>query len=174
MAPLALVANLATRWRHLHCFQSWPTDCITCIATLLYRHYQLSWYPHQPESHQLSLNNVSYSLTHSHPDTTIGPQVYLGPIKIRIRIKLERIKPWWWHFFLCRRRDRSQWPSKRVSPTPPPFARGWGGGGLWWCNEVCDVEFKTYFCSTPGLERDDFYKVLRTRNQEHRLPKQTA
>ena len=65
MAPLALVANLPTRWRYLHCFQSWPPDCITCIATLLYWHYQLalSWYPHQPESHQLSLQNLSYSLT---------------------------------------------------------------------------------------------------------------
>ena len=61
MTPLALVAKLTTRWRHLHCFQSWPTDCITCIATLLYWRYQLvlSWYPHQPESHQLSLQKVS-------------------------------------------------------------------------------------------------------------------
>ena len=62
MAPLALVANLPTRWHHLHCFQSWPADCISCIATLLYWHYQilLSWYLHQPESHQISLQKVSY------------------------------------------------------------------------------------------------------------------
>ena len=37
----------------------------------------LSWYPHQPESHQLSLTKVSYG----HPDPKIGPQIYLGPIK---------------------------------------------------------------------------------------------
>ena len=34
MAPLALVANLATRWHHLHWFQSWPPGNVTCIATL--------------------------------------------------------------------------------------------------------------------------------------------
>ena len=57
MAPLALVANLATciscifghqvtqrglvqnlvmRWCHLHCLQSWPLGWVTCIATLLW------------------------------------------------------------------------------------------------------------------------------------------
>ena len=73
MAPLALVANLATRWRHLHWLQIWPPDGATCISSKvghqvvslalphclgrLYWHYQLvlSWYLHQPESHQLSL-----------------------------------------------------------------------------------------------------------------------
>ena len=51
---------------HLHCLE------------LLSWHYQpvLSWYLHQPESHQLSLQN-------GHPDPTIGPQVYLGPIKMK-------------------------------------------------------------------------------------------
>ena len=34
MVPLALVANLATRWHHLHWFQSWPPGNVTCIATL--------------------------------------------------------------------------------------------------------------------------------------------
>ena len=47
MAPLELVAKLATRWRHLHKFQIWPPDgatrnghllqsitCITCITCL--------------------------------------------------------------------------------------------------------------------------------------------
>ena len=34
MAPLALVANLATRWHYLHEFQIWPQDGITCIAIL--------------------------------------------------------------------------------------------------------------------------------------------
>ena len=35
MAPLAFVANLTTRWRHLHKLQIWPPDG-TCIATLLW------------------------------------------------------------------------------------------------------------------------------------------
>ena len=49
-APLALVANWATKWHNLH----WSPG------------YQLvlSWYLHQPESHQLSLQKVSESLTH--------------------------------------------------------------------------------------------------------------
>ena len=133
MAPLALVANLATRWRHLHYLQIWPPDGATCISCkfghqmaplalvanlatrwhwfkiwssagatcipklvtrlrylhcyiclgLPYWHYQLvlSCYPHQPESHQLSLHKVSEGLTDGHPDPKIGPQVYLGPIK---------------------------------------------------------------------------------------------
>ena len=34
MAQLALVQNLVISWCHLHCFQSWPPDCVTCIATL--------------------------------------------------------------------------------------------------------------------------------------------
>ena len=32
MAPLALVAKLATRWRHLHELQIWPQDGTTCIS----------------------------------------------------------------------------------------------------------------------------------------------
>ena len=32
MAPLTLVANLATRWCHLHCLQIWPPDGTTCIS----------------------------------------------------------------------------------------------------------------------------------------------
>ena len=30
MAPLALVANFATRWRYLHRMQIWPPDGATC------------------------------------------------------------------------------------------------------------------------------------------------
>ena len=61
MAPLALVPNFATRWRHSHWFRCWPPGWVTCIATLPWApfwHYQLvlSWYLHQPESHQLSLH----------------------------------------------------------------------------------------------------------------------
>ena len=100
MAPLTLVANLATRWCHLHQLQIWPPDSATCIsckfchqmaplalvANLATRwrhlhkstslalphclelppwHYQpvLSWYLHQPESHQSSLNKVSQGRT---------------------------------------------------------------------------------------------------------------
>ena len=32
MAPLALVAHLATRWRHLHLLQIWPPDGTTYIS----------------------------------------------------------------------------------------------------------------------------------------------
>ena len=32
MAPLALFANLATRWSHLHMLQIWPPDGTTCIS----------------------------------------------------------------------------------------------------------------------------------------------
>ena len=34
VAQRALVQNLVIRWRHLHCFQSWPPGRVTCIATL--------------------------------------------------------------------------------------------------------------------------------------------
>ena len=32
VAPLALVPNLATRWRHLHELTNWPQDGATCIS----------------------------------------------------------------------------------------------------------------------------------------------
>ena len=89
MAPHGLIVNLATRWRHLHklhiwppsgttwigstfghqsfhlhCLQSWPPGCVTALPHCLglpFLHYQLvlSWYLHQPESHQLSLHKVA-------------------------------------------------------------------------------------------------------------------
>ena len=54
MAPFALVANLATRWRHLH--KSTSLALPHCLELPSW-HYQLvlTWYLHQPESHQLSL-----------------------------------------------------------------------------------------------------------------------
>ena len=60
---LPLVQALVIRWRHLLWFQSWPPGCITALPHCLELscwHYQLvfSWYLHQPESHQLSLNKV--------------------------------------------------------------------------------------------------------------------
>ena len=33
IAPLALVTNLTTRWRHLHWLQIWPPDGTTCISS---------------------------------------------------------------------------------------------------------------------------------------------
>ena len=90
VAPLALVQNLVIRWRHLHWFQSWPSGGATCrsykfghqVASLAlphclglpYWHYQLvlSWYLHQPESHQF---HKHHSLTDGHPDPKIGPQI---------------------------------------------------------------------------------------------------
>ena len=73
MAPFALVANLTTRWRHLHKLQIWPPDdhqveslaLLHCLG-LPFWHYQivLSWYLHQPESHhQLSFKKLSQSVT---------------------------------------------------------------------------------------------------------------
>ena len=84
---LAMIANLFNGWCHLHQLQIWPPSGTKCIgstfshqvaplalfpklviatlAWIAYWHYQLvlSWYLHQPESHQLSLNKVSHSLT---------------------------------------------------------------------------------------------------------------
>ena len=77
VVPLVLVQNLTTRWCHQNWFQIWPTGGAICISSkfdhqmasleslalphclgLPYWHHQLilSWYLHQPESHQLSLN----------------------------------------------------------------------------------------------------------------------
>ena len=86
---------LITRLHHLHCHiaLNCPIGIISwywvgilmllihCLG-LPYWHYQLvlSWYPHQPESHQLSLHK-GVGRTDGHPDPKIGPQVYLGPIK---------------------------------------------------------------------------------------------
>ena len=72
---LALVVNLATRWHHLHWFQSWPPGNVTCIATLPWKPYWnyqlvLSLYLHQLESHQLSLHKW---LSYRQPDPKIGP-----------------------------------------------------------------------------------------------------
>ena len=78
LAPLVLVAYLAITWHNLNWFKSWSSGCTTCIVCKVghqvvslalphclgipYWYYQLvsSWYPHQPESHQLSLNKVCY------------------------------------------------------------------------------------------------------------------
>ena len=70
MAQLALIQNLVIRWHHLHCLQSWP-PLPHCLG-LPYWHYQfvLSWYLHQPESHQLSLKKVL--LTSGPKDRTPG------------------------------------------------------------------------------------------------------
>ena len=85
MAPLALVANLTTRWRHLHCLQSWPPGCVTCIATL-------PWIALLALSVSIGLVSSSARVTSVKSAkhlldgaTCIGqrsdPMVYLGPIK---------------------------------------------------------------------------------------------
>ena len=54
----------------------------------------LSWYPHQSESHQLSLNEwLTHGVTDGHPDPKIGPQVFLGLIKIHTSSNLEHFRP---------------------------------------------------------------------------------
>ena len=85
VAPLALVPNLATRWRHLHELKNWPQDGATCISCkfshqleslalphcvgMPYWHYQLvlSLYLHQLESHQLSLHKWLSELETTRP-----------------------------------------------------------------------------------------------------------
>ena len=37
VAPLALVPNLATRWRHLHELKNWPQDGATCISCMSWK-----------------------------------------------------------------------------------------------------------------------------------------
>ena len=53
-------------WHLMYWFQSWPPDLslIHCLE-MPYGHYQLllSWYVFQPESHQLSLQNLSHSVS---------------------------------------------------------------------------------------------------------------
>ena len=49
----------------------------------------MSWYPHQPELHQQGLKKVLDGVCDGHPDPKIGPQVYLGPIKIEIQIQVQ-------------------------------------------------------------------------------------
>ena len=79
-------------------YKIWPPDGITCITNkfahqlhalpdclgLPYWHYQLvlSWYLHQPESHQLSLQNLSDVCSDNR--THRSDQGYLGPIKITL------------------------------------------------------------------------------------------
>ena len=73
MAPIALLTILHTRLLS----HALP-DCIW----LPYWHYQLvlTWYLHQPESHQLSLQKVSEWVRNNR--THGSDQGYLGPIKI--------------------------------------------------------------------------------------------
>ena len=69
VAPLAMVPNLSTRLKSL----SLPH----CLG-MPYGHYQLvlSRYLHQPESHQVSLQNVSEL------ETEIGTHIHLDPTKM--------------------------------------------------------------------------------------------
>ena len=56
MASLALIRDSTTRYRHLHCHIAWdyPFGIISLIV--------LSWYLHQPESHQQSVLYVHFTL----------------------------------------------------------------------------------------------------------------
>ena len=72
MELFALIAKLATRRHHLHQSQIGSPSGTTCIGSKfghqvasLHCHIALncpigiiSWYPHQPESHQLSITNL--------------------------------------------------------------------------------------------------------------------
>ena len=103
----ALVANLATRW---HWFKIWSSAGATCIASevghqialfallhclgLPYWHYQLvlSWYPRQPESHQLSLTEVSYGLTDIRTPGLPGSDNYQCMLLCYIALLPQRMK----------------------------------------------------------------------------------
>ena len=108
MTPLTLVANLATRWHHLHTLQIWPQDDTTCISIKIGHQMaplasvyitciaSLPWIALLALSASIELVSSSarvtsvksnqtlltHSLTYWQPDPTIGPQVYLGPIKM--------------------------------------------------------------------------------------------
>ena len=60
MAPHALVGAICISCKIVHQIAPLAPGCVTCTATLPYWHYQLvlSWYPHQPASHQLSFKNA--------------------------------------------------------------------------------------------------------------------
>ena len=98
MVPLASVAKLATRWRHLHQLQLWPPDGTTCISCkfshqveslalphclgLLYWHYQLvflSWYLYQQESQicKICTRCLTYLVCLREANPYIGPKVSL-------------------------------------------------------------------------------------------------
>ena len=94
MAPLALVANMATRWCHLQKLQIWSPDGATCIS-LHHLHclialncplgiisqYWVGIFISQSHISKVYKRCWTHSLTDGHPDPKIGPQVYLGPIK---------------------------------------------------------------------------------------------
>ena len=86
VAQLGLVQHLVIRWRHLHCLQSWPPGCVTCIATLPWIALLALSVSIELVSSSARVTSVKsqqgVSLTDRHPDPKIGPQVYLGPIKM--------------------------------------------------------------------------------------------
>ena len=60
-----------------------------CLGLLyLYHQLEFTWYLHQPESHELSQQNVFYILTETDSDPYIRPQVYMGLIRVRYRQSL--------------------------------------------------------------------------------------
>ena len=109
MAPLALVPNLATRWRHLHWFQNWPPGCLTCIATLPLNAFLALAVGIDLVTSSARVPSVKsqkcLSLTERHLDPTIGPQVYLGPIKSAVVetnwLLLVAAVSWWGEFFVA-------------------------------------------------------------------------
>jgi len=96
VAPLAMVAKLTTRWRHLHC------RMISLHGFISY----LSWYLH-PDSHQLSLISV--------------PETYRSDVRsneipalhwVQIR---QPIFPFWSHSCL-KKHKRQRWPPISLRP----------------------------------------------------------
>ena len=69
---------------HLHCFQSCPSGCVTCIATLPWIALLALLVSIELSARVTSVKSTQgLSVTDGNPDPKIGPQVYLGPIKGR-------------------------------------------------------------------------------------------
>ena len=85
VAQLALVQHLVIRWRHLHCFQSWPPGWVTCIATLPGITLLALSVSIELVSSSARVTSVKsqkpFGLTDGQTNPKIGPQVYLSPIK---------------------------------------------------------------------------------------------
>ena len=75
MTSLAMFPKLATRSRHLHCHIA-----LNCSIGIISQ-YWVGIFISQSHISKVPKMSRSDGRTDGHPDPTIGPQVYLGPIK---------------------------------------------------------------------------------------------
>ena len=75
----------------MHCLQSWPPGCVTCIATLPWIAILTLLVSIGLVSSSARVTSVKSAkgvlLTDGHPDPKIGPQGHLGPIKTGEMVK---------------------------------------------------------------------------------------